>query len=199
MTLSDQDNSVLRWELPSFEPPGPAQPEVDLAQEEAGARARGFEQGCAEGRQQGLAEAQRILQRAGLLLDDMAKPYQHLDQLVTQELVQTAMMIARQIIRRELTLDSQLVTGAVSEALATLSGLEGEMEIHLNPSDVAMVRDLTPEVLEGKSWKLMEDPEMLPGGCRLKTPVSYVDASVERQMEMMLSGLLDACEDPLGD
>lgn len=192
--MSDKGNPIRLWEMPSFEAPVPARPEFDPVAEEQQARNRGFEQGRAEGQREGLAEAQQILQRAGALLDDMTRPYRNLDQLVTQELVQTAMAIARQIIRRELTLDSSQVTDALSDALATLSSLEGEIEIHLNPADVALVKDLAPELLEGRSWKLHEDPDMLPGGCRLKTPVSYVDASVEKQMENMLTGLLEACE-----
>ena len=196
--MSDKGNPIRLWEMPSFEAPGPAGPEIDPVEEQLRARNRGFEQGKAEGMREGLDEARQVLQRAGALLDDMARPYRNLDQLVTQELVQTAMTIARQLVRRELTLDSSQVADAVSAALATLSSLEGEIEIHLNPADIAQARDLVPELLEGRSWTLQEDPDMLPGGCRLKTPVSYVDASVEKQMENMLSGLLEACENSPG-
>lgn len=195
--MSDRDTAVERWQLPSFEPPRQPEPPVDPAQEQALARDRGFAQGLEAGRQQGLQEAKQVLDRLVLLLDEMAKPYQNLDQVVTQELLQTAMKIARQILRRELAVDSSLVTAAVAEAMATLSSVEGEIEIHLNPADSAMIRELAREPLNTRSWKLMEDADMLPGGCRLKTPVSYVDASVERQLEMMLSGLIEVCEDTL--
>ena len=48
------------------------------------------------------------------------------------------------------------------------------------------------------AWKLLEDSDMLPGGCRVKTPISYVDASMERQVELLLGALLAACEDDAG-
>ncbi len=193
--MSDRDGGFLRWELPSFDQSEPApEPQLDLAEEQARAREAGLAQGLAEGRAQGLAEAKLIADRLALLLDGMAAPYKDLDQIVTQELVKTSMTIARQVIRRELTLDSSLVTTAVAEAMATLSTLEDEVEIYLNPADAEHIRQLAPELIEASSWKIVEDSEILPGGCRLKTPVSYVDASVERQLDMMISGLLDACE-----
>ena len=193
--MSDREGVFLRWELPSFDQAEPApEAQVDLAQEQAQAREAGLAQGLAEGRAQGLAEAKLIVDRLALLLDGMAAPYKDLDQIITQELVKTSMHIARQVIRRELSLDSTLVATAVSEAMATLSTLEDEVEIYLNPADSEHIRQLAPELIEARCWKIVEDSEILPGGCRLKTPVSYVDASVEHQLDMMLSGLLDACE-----
>lgn len=193
--MSDPKSAFLRWELPSFDEAEPVpEVQVDLAQEQAEARAAGLAQGLAEGRAQGLAEAKLVVERLTLLLDGMAAPYKDLDQIVTQELVQTSVSIARQVLRRELSLDSSLVATAVAEAMATLSTLEEEVEIYLNPADSDHIRQLAPELIEARSWKIVEDGEILPGGCRLKTPVSYVDASVERQLDMMLSGLLDACE-----
>jgi len=186
----------MRWELPSFDSAEPVpEVQVDLVEEQARAREAGLAQGLAEGRAQGLAEAKLIVDRLALLLDGMAAPYKDLDQIVTPELVKTSIHIARQLIRRELSIDSSLVATAVAEAMATLSTLEDEIEIYLNPADSEHIRQLAPELIEARSWKIVEDSEILPGGCRLKTPVSYVDASIERQLDMMLSSLLDACEE----
>ncbi|MCB1675960.1 MAG: hypothetical protein KDI01_06690 [Halioglobus sp.] len=196
--MSEQPEFVRRWELPSFETIAVPEPPVDLAAEAAMARQRGFDQGRVEGRQQGLAEAREVMQRAQLLLDELARPYRNLDQVVSQELARTAMSIATQIVRRELSIDSSAVGGAVSEALATLSSIEGEVAIYLHPADLQQISELGSELLEGHAWKLEEDSDMLPGGCRVKTPISYVDASMERQIEMMMGTLLAACEESSG-
>ena len=196
--MSEQPVSVRRWEPPSFETITVPEPPVDPVAEVAMARQRGFDQGRVEGRRQGLAEAREVMQRAQLLLDELARPYRNLDQVVSQELARTAMLIATQILRRELRIDSSVVSGAVSEALATLSDIEGEVEIYLHPADLQQIGELGPQLLEGHAWKLLEDSDMLPGGCRVKTPISYVDASMERQIEMMMGTLLAACEESSG-
>lgn len=192
--LSDKGQEIERWQAPFFEEPASRSAQLDPVELEALAQSRGFQIGKWDGLESGRAEAEKIVHRMVELLDEMTRPYRSLDQLVTQELTQMSMLIAKQIIRRELTINSDVVTDIATEALSTLSSLEGEIELFLNPVDVAMVEQLASELLVGKSWKLVEDIELMPGGCRVKTPISYVDASVEKQMEMVFSTLIECCE-----
>ena len=195
--MSDPAQTVIRWQAPFFEQPHTRSKPLDTTEMEALAQSRGFQAGKWEGLESGRAEAEQIVSHMADLLDEMAKPYRSLDHLVTQELVSLSMLIAKQIIRRELMTNSDLVTDMAREALSTMSSLEGEIEISLHPSDVEMVHQLAEGNLKGKSWKLVPDPGFLPGGCRIKTPTSYVDASIEKQMEMAFGGLMDACEHDL--
>ncbi|MDX2462945.1 MAG: FliH/SctL family protein [Porticoccus sp.] len=195
--MSDSTPTIERWEAPFFEKPTAVVKKMDPAEVEALAQSRGFQAGKWEGLESGRAEAEKIVHRMTELLDEMAKPYRSLDHVVTQELANLAMLIARQVIRRELMINSDVVTDMAKEALSTISSLEGEIEISLHPSDMEMVHQLAKGRLDGKSWKLVVDPDFLPGGCRIKTPVSYVDGSMEKQMEMVFSRLIDSCENSL--
>ena len=40
----------------------------------------------------------------------------------------------------------------------------------------------------------VEDAALLPGGCQVKTPVSFVDASIEKQMEVVFANLMESCD-----
>lgn len=195
--MSDQAQTIERWEAPFFEQPGGTR-STNTAEIEALAESRGFQAGKWEGLESGRAEAEQIVGRMTELLEEMSKPYRSLDHLVTQELANLSMQIAKQIIRRELLINSDLVMDMAREALSTMSSLEGEIEIFLHPSDVEMVHQLAEANLKGKEWKLVPDPDFMPGGCRVKTPVSFVDATIEKQLEMVLGGLMDACEHDLG-
>lgn len=192
--MSDQAQVIERWEAPFFEQPDAHSKRLDTAELEALAQSRGFQAGKWEGLESGRAEAEKMVNQMVDLLDDMVKPYRSLDHLVTQELANLSMLIARQIIRRELSISSELVVDMTREALSTISSLEGEIEISIHPSDVEMVYQVAEKNLHGKAWKLIPDPNYLPGGCRVKTPVSFVDATIEKQIEMTLAGLMDACE-----
>ena len=195
--MSDQQQTIERWQAPFFEAPADSAAQVDLAEQEKLAEARGFQVGKWEGLEAGRQEAENLVKRMTEIVEEMAQPFRSLDQLVAKELAQMAMLIARQVLRRELTVDSDVVTQIASEALMTLSSLEGEIQITLNPADVILVQELLSESMDGKSWKLIEDPEMLPGGCRVKTPLSYIDASIEKQLEQVFATLLESCESNL--
>ena len=195
--MSDSAPEVERWEAPYFEQLAEPASQVAPAELEAVAQARGFQLGKEEGLEAGRAEAEEIIAFTSALAEEMTQPFRALDAVVTKELAQMAMLLAKQIVRRELTIDSSVVTDLVTESMLTLYKLEGEIVVFLNPADVERVRELAPEFLEGKSWKVVEDADLFPGGCQVKTPTSFVDASVEKQMEVIFSGLLESCENKL--
>ncbi|MFT4613166.1 MAG: flagellar assembly protein FliH [Bacteroidia bacterium] len=193
--MSDKGETVQLWEAPFFEQPvASSAPPVASAEQEAIAQARAFLVGKEEGLEAGRAEAQEIVRSLAALVDEMALPFRGLDALVTKELAQLAMRLAEQIVRRELTIDSSVVTDIVAEAMETLYKLGDEIVVFLNPADAALVREFAPESLDGKSWKVVEDAGLLPGGCQVKTPTSFVDASVEKQIEEVFSTLLNSCD-----
>jgi len=196
--LSDRGRVIERWQAPFFDQAvavGSSQP--SSAELLAVAQASGFQEGRQEGLETGRAEAQQIVNGMMELAEDMARPFRSMDQLVARELTQMAMLLAEKIVRRELIISSDVVTEIVAETMLTLSSIEGEIEIFLNPKDAALVRELAPDLFEGISWKLIETSELLPGGCRVKTQVSFIDASVEKQMENIFDSLFESCESQL--
>lgn len=202
MTLSDTDSSVELWNAPYFEQPAPKPKpkpkpksvEVDPAEREMMAQAMGFQSGREEGFAAGKAEVEKIISSLLAVADEMAQPYRALDDTVTRELAKMAMLLAEQIVRRELTIDTRIIEELVEEALSTLYQLDGEVVIFLNPSDAELVEEFAPESLEGKDWKIVEDPNLHPGGCQVKTPTSFVDASVEKRIEAVFASVIKACE-----
>ncbi len=158
------------------------------------AQAIGFQAGREEGLAAGKAEAEQIVSSLLSVAQQMAHPYKELDEVVTRELAKMSMLLAEQIVRRELSQDTRIIEGLVEEALSTLYKLEGEIVIFLNPSDAKLVEEFSPESLEGKNWKIVEDPNLHPGGCQVKTPTSFVDASVEKRIESVFASLVESCE-----
>lgn len=192
--LSDQGGPVERWQAPFFDQATPGSLKSSPGEILALAQASGFQEGRQEGLAAGRKEAQEIVVNMMSLAQEMTQPFRSMDQLVVRELTHMAMLLAERIVRRELTISSDVVSKVVAETMAILSSLEGEIEIFINPKDATLMRDLAPDLLEGISWKLIETSELLPGGCRVKTPKSFVDASVEKQMEKAFSSLFESCE-----
>jgi len=195
--LSDQSPVIERWQAPFFEAPVEPDPPKNAAELEKLAHAKGFQLGKWEGLEAGRLEAEQLAKRMTEIVAEMAQPFRSLDQLVAKELAQLAMLIAKQVLRRELSANSEVITSIASEALKTLSSRDGEIEVFLNPADVAAVQELMVESMDGKSWRLVEDSDLMPGGCKVKTPMSYVDASIEKQLELVFNTMLEASESTL--
>lgn len=196
--MSESGPSVELWEAPFFEQPA-GDERKPLAEIEAAAREEGYAQGRSEGLAQGLAEAQQIVAQLRSIANQMAAPYTGLEALVAQELTELSTLLARRIVQRELTVDSSHIGSVVEQALETLYRLEGEVVIFVNPADAVLLRDFSPEALEGKAWKIAEDEAIARGGCQVKTPSSFVDASVEKQLETLFETLVGAQDADPGD
>ena len=63
------------------------------------------------------------------------------------------------------------------------------IRIHLNPQDFEQVKQLRERHEE--SWRLFEDETLAPGGCRIETEHSLIDASVETRLEQALKQLFE--------
>lgn len=197
--MSESGESIELWEAPFFEQPMDNQEQQSLAELQAEARAKGFAEGRAEGLAQGQAEGEQLVARLQSVLAQLSSPYAALESVVTKELADLAMHLARSVVRRELSVDSGHIQQVVEQALDTLYKLDGEVVIFLNPVDAAQMRDFSIEALEGKSWKIVEDDSLAAGGCQVKTPSSFVDASVQQQLETLFDSLLLAQEQDAAD
>jgi flagellar assembly protein FliH len=191
--LSDQ-RIVERWQAPFFERPAAREARLSPDEIEAVAKAKGFQLGKNEGLESGKAEVEAMARDMATLLEQLVNPFRAMDGVIAHELTKMATVLSKQIIRRELSISSDFITDVVAEAISTLYKLEGEVVVFLNPRDAILVRELVPEPLEGKTWTIVEDENISPGGCQVKTPTSFVDASVEKQMELVFSNVLDVSE-----
>jgi flagellar assembly protein FliH len=105
--------------------------------------------------------------------------------------------VCRQVIRRELLFDSSQLTQVLSEALKLLPMGAGNLRIHINPQDFELVKALRERHEE--NWRILEDQQLLPGGCRVETEHSQIDASVETRLELALNQLFEQQREQLSN
>lgn len=189
-----------RWELPNVQKPGKAKSkeeaaapltaeQIEVIQQEA--YAEGFEQGRKEGREAGQKDIEATLQRLEQIIHAFSEPLEDLDEQVSDELGELALAIARQIIRREIKNDPGQVVAVVREALAALPSATRQVEIQLHPDDAALVREaLLGENTETQRWRIVDDPRLSRGGCRIQSEHSRIDATVEQQLNAIAARIL---------
>jgi flagellar assembly protein FliH len=170
----------------------PEPPNLDALADAA--RAEGYRQGHAEGLRDGSAEAAGLVAQMAQLLTGLAAPFaQQNDELITQ-LTDLIILFCEQIVRRELATAPGDIERALREALAVLEGDTVGVEVYLHPEDRAAVEDLLAEQASLVRVKLIDDPYLLRGGCRVKTATSLVDATTEQRLRSVVEGLRAATD-----
>lgn len=103
--------------------------------------------------------------------------------------------IARKVIQRELVTDSAQIASVLRDALKLLPMGAQNLRIFINPQDFLLVKAMRERHEE--SWKIVEDEDLLPGGCRIETEHSRIDASVETRIAPAISKMHDQLHEQL--
>ncbi len=194
------------WEVPQVGPSDgthqhsisapPTAAELDEIQRLA--RDEGFKQGKKEGyevgRKEGALAAQRkaqsSVQQIDALLSSLNEPFKTLDDEVEHEMVTLIISMVRQLVRREVRSDPNQIIGVVREALAILPVASRNVQLILHPDDAVLIRETYALSESDLGWKILEDPVMSVGGCRIVTATSQVDASLESRLANLIAPLL---------
>ncbi|VXC27709.1 Flagellar assembly protein FliH [Pseudomonas sp. 8AS] len=152
-------------------------------------REEGLRLGREEGRQQGREAFDRVSQPIDGMLDELRRFRTELEDKRRQELLELVSKVAKQVIRCELTLNPTQLLSLAEEALASMPGDPGEVQVLLNPEEYQRLRDLAPE--RAAQWRLLPDERLGLGECRVVTAQAEADIGCQQR--------LDSCMDALAD
>ncbi len=188
---------AARWAKPTFDLPRSARL-PDAAEQltrlsllEADAEAKGFAVGRAAGLTEGMAAATRLAGQLRELLDALAKPLTVVDTELERVLVALTLECARRIAQQELHLDPAKVMAVVRDAVAALGSGARKVRVYVHPDDyAALAQALEGETQGAEGWRLVADPEVLPGGCRIESEQASVVASLDARAAGLAHTLL---------
>jgi flagellar assembly protein FliH len=124
------------------------------------------------------------------MLGTIAQPFRDLDAQVEVQLVQLAVTIARQLVRRELRTDPAQVIAIIRETVALLPAATRDVRVHLHPEDAAIVREKLATPTADRAWTIVEDPVMTRGGCRVTTDTAHIDQRLETRIQSIMATIL---------
>ena len=96
------------------------------------------------------------------------------------EVVSLAMMVAREILGRELSVDGEPIVTALDEALRQV-GTHPQVVVRLSREDLEYVKRRRPD-LGSAGIELVLDETLGAGGCIVEAPDQIVDASIEARL-----------------
>lgn len=193
----ERSATATRWAKPTFDTPraarasDPAEQLARLAALEAEAQARGYAAGHATAQAEGRAAASQLAERLRGTLDALARPLAAVDAELERVLVAVTLEAARRIAQQELHLDPAKVALVVRDAVASLGSGARKVAVYVNPDDyAALAQALEGEIQSAEGWRLVADPEVLSGGCRIESEQASVVASLDARAAGLAHTLL---------
>jgi flagellar assembly protein FliH len=205
-------SAYQRWEMASFgddrpsvvasrvaAPAIPTAPAVELPSEETlaaireEARLAGFEEGknagYADGLAIGRAEAAVELEHLQAIALEFGSAVAHADETIAADVLDLALHLARSMLRTALEVKPELVIPVVREAIEYLPVLQQPALLILNPADAEIVRGAIGEELDKGGWRMVQDPTIARGGCKVDTATNQIDAQVASRWERLTHSL----------
>ena len=202
VTTATATDQVALWDLPTVSGKsvqvrrtGPTVGELEAIEQKAhqeayaAGRAEGLAAARAESEPQ-LTQLKAQVQRMSAIFDQLARPLENMDAQVEQQLVNLALAIAKQLVRRELKTDPAQVIAVVRETVGLLPASARDVRVHLHPEDAAVVREKLATPSADRAWSIVEDPVMTRGGCRVTTDTAQIDARLETRIGGVISAIL---------
>ena len=153
----------------------------------------GFHAGQLKAKQEADVALAAKLAQLEALMGHLLEPIASQDRELEQGLVDLVSQMTRQVIQRELTTDSSQIRHVLREALKLLPMGAENIRIHVHPQDFELVKALRERHEE--TWRILEDDALQPGGCRVETEQSRIDASMETRIEKAVAQLFDQLHD----
>jgi flagellar assembly protein FliH len=205
----EEIDSFSAWKLSAFgdvpahdaadappPPPPPSLPEQLRAAREGGYH-DGYRDGLAALDSFKQSHATQVAAQVGAVISGLHAQLDALQRDLAQRVAGVALDIARQVVRTDLHVASDLVVAVTQEALDELLASARNVTVHLHPHDRALVGSACAQTLSERGARLVDEPQMQRGGCIVQSDVSVVDAQVSTRCQRAAAAMgLPAGEAP---
>ena len=116
------------------------------------------------------------------ICDQLNHPIMSIDKVIQQKTVELSIAIAKQIVRRELSIDSGQIVSAVKQAIDLIPKDGEKINLHINPKDMQQVSEIFSNNDTSNKYNIIQDPSIELGGCKALTDYSLVDLTIDKQI-----------------
>ncbi|MDO9197814.1 flagellar assembly protein FliH [Rhodoferax sp.] len=164
-------------------------------------RQEGYAEGFVQGHAQATLEAQRqITDFIANQGQETARSFAQLfvsvqaqqadaEQVVARGVLELACELARQVLRRELSVNPHALQPVIREALGLLMAESKTALIRMNPVDIDVLEDVLRSEFSGLSLTLLADATVARGGCLIESAGTVVDGTIEKRWMRAVANL----------
>jgi flagellar assembly protein FliH len=161
----------------------------ELESRAASERRDAFEKGKRQGEQQARAELQPVLERLHASVIEVLGMRPDLRRRAERDVVQLALLIAKRVLHRQLSVDEEALTAIASVAFERLTRSES-YRVTVNPQFAAAVTSALSGIRSARVH-IDPDPNCALGTLIIHSAEGTIDASVDTQLEEISRGLTD--------
>jgi flagellar assembly protein FliH len=147
------------------------------------------EAGRLEGERLARAELQPVLERLNASINEITGLRSDIRRRAERDTVQLALLIARRVLHRDLSVDDNALTAIARVAFERLTRSES-YTIRVHPRFAAAITAVLPGV-NASRVTIEADPGCAPGTLVIQSAEGVIDASIDSQMEEITRGLTD--------
>ena len=156
---------------------------------------KGEEAGQLQGLTQGLEQGQGMIAEKAkaweALQTQMHTPLAEVSAEVEHELIRVAMGLAEEVIKTEVSFNTDTLLQTLKLAIDALPVKEQKISITLNPADLAVINEYYPaEECEKRHWTLISEPMMKQGDLQINNELSSVELIMEQRIKQMMRRFL---------
>lgn len=168
-------------------------PEPDVHQLVHAARQTGYQDGYRDG----LAAldafkasfAQQLCAQLGQLVTSFDAEFLALETQMAESLARTAVELARQIVRSEITQRPEHIATVAHDAVEALQMSARHVRVRVNPADFELVMSGAGEAMKARDAQLLPDPAVARGGCTVDADIGSVDASLAARWQQAAAAM----------
>jgi len=161
---------------------------------QAEAQRKGFEDGYKQGVQEGYQAGLRTGQEEGLqqilnqqqpavaqllmLVNEFQHTLDSMDNIIAERLAQLALTAARKVVGQADIGEGAALIQQIHQLLQQEPMFSGKPQLRVHPSLIPLVEKHLGATLTLHGWRLMPDPDVHPGGCKVTAMEGDLDASL---------------------
>ncbi|WP_343628055.1 FliH/SctL family protein [Roseateles sp.] len=172
-------------------PPPPPGPSVEELMQQA--RQAGYQDGYRDGMaaldafKQSFAK--QISAQVGQLVASFDHDMQAIEQDMAAALARTAVELARQVVRNELSTAPELIARVAHDAVEALLINARHVRVRVHPDDLPLVLDGAGQELRAREAQVIPDPTITRGGVKVDADICSVDASLPARWQAAVGAL----------
>ena len=139
----------------------------------------------------------QMVAQFGQLMNSFATQIDALEQQMAQAVAQSAVLLARRVVRGELQTRPEHVAEVAQQAVNAVLLSARHIRVMVNPDDHALVAAGAAEALQARGARLLAAAEIERGGCLIESDLGQIDARIEARWRQAATVL--GCELPWQD
>ena len=142
-------------------------------------QAAGYAAGHAEALEQGRIDAAGEIDSLRAVASSFSTALAQADDAIASDVLDLALHLARSMVRTAFEVRPELIIPIVREAIEYLPVLQQPAVLAVHPDDIEIVRAGLGDEIDKGGWRVVADPQVARGGCKVDTASNQIDATAQ--------------------